>query len=29
MAALARAGARVVESPADIGETMARVVKGR
>jgi succinyl-CoA synthetase alpha subunit len=28
MAALARAGARVVESPADIGETMARVMRG-
>jgi len=28
MAALARAGAQVVESPADIGETVARVMKG-
>jgi succinyl-CoA synthetase alpha subunit len=29
MAALARAGARVVKSPADIGETMARLIDGR
>jgi succinyl-CoA synthetase alpha subunit len=29
MAALARAGAQVVESPAEIGETVARVMKGR
>ncbi len=28
MAALARAGARVVTSPADIGETVARVLEG-
>jgi succinyl-CoA synthetase alpha subunit len=29
MAALARAGAHVVKSPADIGETVARVMKGK
>jgi succinyl-CoA synthetase alpha subunit len=29
MAALARAGATVVESPADIGDTVARVMAAR
>jgi succinyl-CoA synthetase alpha subunit len=29
MAALERAGARVVKSPADIGQTMAQILRAR